>query len=160
MLESAIGILIVQDIAAVIFLAASSGKLPSPWAIALLGLLLLRKPILALLNKSGHGELQILVGFVLALGGAQLFEIFNLKGDLGALFVGALIAGHTRSDELAKTLLGFKELFLQKFTKGDGGIELEIFNQGLPINASVAWINAVFLSVAWINAVFLSPAHP
>ena len=111
----AIGVLIVQDIAAVVFLAASSGKLPSPWAFTLLGLLLLRKPILALLNKSGHGELQILVGFVLALGGAQLFEAFTLKGDLGALFVGALIAGHSRSDELAKTLLGFKELFLVAF---------------------------------------------
>ncbi|MBT8130581.1 MAG: cation:proton antiporter [Gammaproteobacteria bacterium] len=111
----AIGVLIVQDIAAVVFLAASSGKLPSPWAFTLLGLLLLRKPILALLNKSGHGELQILIGFVLALGGAQLFEVFTLKGDLGALFVGAMIAGHTSSDELAKTLLGFKELFLVAF---------------------------------------------
>ena len=111
----AIGILIVQDIAAVIFLAASSGKLPSPWAIALLGLIPLRKPIIGLLKYSGHGELQLLIGFVLALGGAQLFEMFNLKGDLGALFVGALLAGHPRSDELAKSLLGFKELFLVAF---------------------------------------------
>lgn len=111
----AIGVLIVQDIAAVIFLAASSGKLPSPWAIALLGLILLRKPLLVLLKNSGHGELQILIGFVLALGGAQLFEAFSLKGDLGALFVGALLASDSRSDELAKTLLGFKELFLVAF---------------------------------------------
>jgi predicted Kef-type K+ transport protein len=110
-----IGVLIVQDIAAVIFLAASSGTLPSPWAFSLLGLLLLRKPVLALLKNSGHGELQILVGFVLALGGAQLFEVFNLKGDLGALFIGALIAGHSRSEELASSLLGFKELFLVAF---------------------------------------------
>ena len=111
----AIGVLIVQDIAAVVFLAASGGKLPSLWAFSLLGLLLLRKPILAILKQSGHGELQILIGFVLALGGAQLFEAFNLKGDLGALFIGALIAGHPRSDELSKTLLGFKELFLVGF---------------------------------------------
>ena len=111
----AIGVLIVQDIAAVIFLAASSGKLPSPWAIALLGLIPLRRPLLMLLKNSGHGELQILVGFVLALGGAQLFEAFSLKGDLGALFVGALLAGHSSSEELAKTLLGFKELFLVAF---------------------------------------------
>jgi predicted Kef-type K+ transport protein len=130
----AIGVLIVQDIAAVAFLAVSSGKLPSPWAFALFGLLLLRKPILALLSKSGHGELQILVGFVLALGGAQLFEVFNLKGDLGALFVGALIAGHARSDELAKILLGFKELFLVAFflSIGLAGLPtLEIFFTGL-----------------------------
>jgi hypothetical protein len=31
------------------------------------------------------------------------------------LFIGALIAGHPRSDELATTLLGFKELFLVAF---------------------------------------------
>lgn len=111
----AIGVLIIQDIAAVIFLAVSGGKLPSLWAFSLLGLLLLRKPILALLKKSGHGELLTLVGFVLALGGAQLFEAFNLKGDLGALFIGALIAGHPRSEELATSLLGFKELFLVAF---------------------------------------------
>jgi predicted Kef-type K+ transport protein len=110
-----IGVLIVQDIAAVAFLAASSGKLPSPDAMALLFLLLLRKPILAILTRTGHGELQILIGFVLALGGAQLFEMFNLKGDLGALVVGALIAGHPSSDELAKTLMGFKEVFLVAF---------------------------------------------
>lgn len=130
----AIGILIIQDIAAVIFLAASGGKLPSVWALSLLGLLLLRKPALALLKKSGHGELQILVGFVLALGGAQLFEVFNLKGDLGALFIGALIAGHPRSDELAKTLLGFKELFLVAFFLSIGLAGLptgEIFITGL-----------------------------
>lgn len=111
----AIGVLIVQDISAVVFLVASSGTLPSPWALTLIALLLARKPVLALLKHSGHGELQILIGFVLALGGAQLFEMFNLKGDLGALFIGALIAGHPRTDELAKTLLGFKELFLVAF---------------------------------------------
>ena len=130
----AIGVLIIQDIAAVIFLAASGGKLPSVWAFSLLGLLLLRKPALALLKKSGHGELQILIGFVLALGGAQLFEVFNLKGDLGALFIGALIAGHPRSDELAKTLLGFKELFLVAFFLSIGLAGLptgEIFITGL-----------------------------
>ncbi len=111
----AIGILIIQDIAAVAFLAASSGMLPSPWAFSLLALLLMRKPLLILLRKSGHGELLILMGFVLAVGGAQLFEIFNLKGDLGALFVGALLAGNSRADELAKSLFGFKELFLVAF---------------------------------------------
>ncbi len=111
----AIGVLIVQDIAAVVFLAAAGGKLPSPWALSLFALLLLRKPLLAILKNTGHGELQILIGFVLALGGAQLFEMFNLKGDLGALVIGALIAGHPRSEELAKILLGFKELFLVAF---------------------------------------------
>ena len=126
----AIGILIMQDIVAVAFLAASSGMLPSPWAFALLALIPMRKPILMLLNKTGHGELMILFGFVLALGGAQLFEMFNLKGDLGALFIGALLAGNVRSAELAKSLFGFKELFLVAFflSIGLSGIPtLEIF---------------------------------
>ena len=126
----AIGILIMQDIVAVAFLAASSGMLPSPWAFALLALIPMRKPILMLLNKTGHGELMILFGFVLALGGAQMFEMFNLKGDLGALFIGALLAGKVRSAELAKSLFGFKELFLVAFflSIGLSGIPtLEIF---------------------------------
>lgn len=143
----AIGVLIIQDIAAVIFLAVSGGKLPSLWAFSLLGLLLLRKPILALLKKSGHGELQILIGFVLALGGAQLFEVFNLKGDLGALFIGALIAGHPRSEELAKTLLGFKELFLVAFFLSIGLAGLptgEIFITGLVLLLLVPLKMALF----------------
>lgn len=141
----AIGVLIVQDIAAVVFLAASSGKLPSPWAIALLGLLFLRKPLLALLRKSGHGELLILIGFVLALGGAQLFEAFSLKGDLGALFVGALLAGDSRSEELAKTLLGFKELFLVAFF-------LSIGLAGLP-NTEVMLASVILLSLVPLKTV-------
>ena len=141
----AIGILIVQDIAAVVFLAASSGKLPSPWAFCLLALLFLRKPILTVLQRSGHGELQILIGFVLALGGAQVFEMFNLKGDLGALVVGALIAGHSLSDDLAKSLLGFKELFLVAFF-------LSIGLQGLPtmeiLTGSIILLMLIPLKVA------------
>ena len=37
--QTAIGILIMQDVVAVIFLAASKGQLPSPWALALLALI-------------------------------------------------------------------------------------------------------------------------
>ncbi|MBT8439825.1 MAG: cation:proton antiporter, partial [Gammaproteobacteria bacterium] len=147
----AIGVLIMQDIVAVVFLAATSGKLPSPWAVSLFALLFMRKPILALLKNSGHGELQILIGFVLALGGAQLFEVFNLKGDLGALFVGTLIAGHARSEELAKTLLGFKELFLVAFF-------LSIGLQGLPtveiFTASVVMLLLIPLKVALFFLLF------
>jgi Kef-type K+ transport system, predicted NAD-binding component len=35
--QVAIGVLVVQDIAAVVFIAASMGKLPSPWALGLVG---------------------------------------------------------------------------------------------------------------------------
>ncbi len=111
----AVGILVVQDIAAVVFLAASVGKMPTVWALGLLALFALRPFLLRLLERSGHGELQILFGLLLALGGAQLFELVNIKGDLGALIMGLLLAGHARASELSRQLLGFKDLFLVGF---------------------------------------------
>ena len=39
----------------------------------------------------GHGELQLLFGFLVALGVYELFELLHLKGGLGALLAGALI---------------------------------------------------------------------
>jgi glutathione-regulated potassium-efflux system ancillary protein KefC len=111
----AIGILIMQDLAAVIFLAASTGKLPTSWAPLLLLLIPLRPLLILLLKKTGHGELMILYGLVLALGGAELFELGGVKDDLGALFMGILISSHPKSSELAKSMLGFKDLFLVGF---------------------------------------------
>lgn len=112
----AVGILIMQDIAAVVFLAVSAGKIPTVWSLALLVLLVPLKPLLQqMLERSGHGELQILFGLTLALGGAQLFELVGIKGDLGALVLGVLLAGHPRASELARQLLGFKDLFLVGF---------------------------------------------
>jgi len=110
-----IGILIMQDIVAVIFLAVSTGKVPSLWALGLLALIPLRPLLHRLLEKSGHGELQILFGLTLALGGAQLFELVSIKGDLGALILGVILASHPRASELARQLLGFKDLFLVGF---------------------------------------------
>lgn len=124
----AIGILIMQDIAAVAFLAMSAGKLPSPWALLLLALIPLRPLLHKLLEKSGHGELLILFGLCLALGGAGVFELAGVKGDLGALILGMLLASQTKSSELARQLLGFKDLFLVGFflTIGlSGGLSLE-----------------------------------
>ncbi|MEM9529928.1 MAG: cation:proton antiporter [Pseudomonadota bacterium] len=111
----AIGILIMQDIAAVVFLALSSGTWPSPWAL-LIVLLFPLKPIFhRVLERVGHGELLVLYGFLLAMGGAELFELVQLKGDLGALVLGVLVAAHPKADELAKTMLSFKDLFLLGF---------------------------------------------
>jgi hypothetical protein len=69
--------------------------------------------------------LLILYGFVLALGGAALFEIVGIKGDFGALVLGLLLSGHAKTNELAKALLNFKELFLI-------GFFLDIGLTGLP----------------------------
>lgn len=111
----AIGILVMQDLAAVIFLAVSMGKLPSPWAPLLFLLIPLRPLFHHLLQKTGHGELLILYGLTLALGGAELFELGSVKGDLGALIMGVLISSHPKSKEMSKAMLGIKDLFLLGF---------------------------------------------
>ncbi len=111
----AIGILIIQDIIAVLFLAVSTGKVPSIWALALLALIPLRPLLQRILEKSGHGELRVLFGLTLALGGAQIFEMAGVKGDLGALILGMLLASHHQASQLSRQLLGFKDVFLVGF---------------------------------------------
>lgn len=111
----AVGILIMQDIAAVAFLALSTGERPSVWAFSIVLLIPIRPLLHRLLQRVGHGELLVLYGFLLAMGGAELFELVGLKGDLGALALGILIASHPKADEMCKTMLGFKDLFLLGF---------------------------------------------
>jgi predicted Kef-type K+ transport protein len=114
--QIAIGVLIMQDIFAVVFLAASTGKLPSVWALGLLLLIPLRYLLMNLLNRAGHsGELQILYGIALAFGGYALFDAVDVKGDLGALILGAMLASHPLAGDVSKRLLGFKDLLLVGF---------------------------------------------
>lgn len=114
--QIAIGVLIMQDIFAVVFLAASTGKLPSVWALGLLLLVPMRYMLMRLLNRAGHsGELQILYGIALAFGGYALFDVFDVKGDLGALIIGAMLASHPLAGDVSKRLLGFKDLLLVGF---------------------------------------------
>ena len=144
--RTAIGILVVQDIAAVVFIAVSIGQLPSPYALALIALIPLRFLLYKLLSKAGHGELLILFGITLALVGADVFELVGIKEDVGALVFGMLLANHPKANELAKALLGFKELFLVGFflnvgmTVVPGWIEVMIamlFILFLPIKVAI-----------------------
>lgn len=113
---AAIGILIMQDIIAVVFLSASTGKLPSPWMAALLVLLILVRPLLTrFMARCGHGELLVLFGILMTTAGYISFEMVDLKGDLGALLFGMLLANNPKATELADRLLGFKDLFLVGF---------------------------------------------
>ncbi len=141
----AIGILIIQDIVAVVFLAASTGKLPSPWALLLFGLLPLKPLLHRMLEQSGHGELQVLFGLTLALGGAQLFDTVGVKGDLGALILGILLASHTSASNLARQLLGFKDLFLV-------GFFLTIGLSG-PLELDAIWIALLLLLLVPVKSV-------
>lgn len=112
----AIGILIMQDLVAVAILSMANGSVPSPWALALFGLLLLRPLFYRLLDWSGHGELIVLYGLLLALviGGAS-FESVGLSAELGALLLGVMLSGHKRATELANALWGLKEVLLVGF---------------------------------------------
>ncbi|MEO2266294.1 cation:proton antiporter family protein [Pseudoalteromonas pernae] len=129
-----IGILVMQDIFAVLFLVASTGKLPNYWALALLALLPLMRPVMFwILNRSKHGELLPLFGFFFALvAGYHAFEFAGIKGDLGALILGMLFASHKKASELAKSLLSFKDILLVGFFLTIG------LNADLTFNAVIA----------------------
>ena len=112
----AIGILIMQDIFAVVFLTVSAGKLPSPWALAvMIALIALRPVFIQIIKRVGHGELLVIAGFIFALGGASLFEMVDMKADLGALIMGVILGRHDRASEMSSSLLAFKDLFLIGF---------------------------------------------
>ena len=113
--QIAIGILIMQDIIAVVFLALSTGKLPSIWAFALFGLIPLRPLLMHFLTRAGHGELLILYGLALPFSVWALFDLVGMKGDLGALIIGALLAAHPSAAEMSKKLMGLKDLLLVGF---------------------------------------------
>lgn len=145
--QIAIGILIMQDIFAVVFLAASTGKLPSIWALGLLVLIPMRYVLMHLLNRAGHSsELQTLYGLALAFGAYALFDAVDVKGDLGALIIGTLLASHPLAGDVSKRLLGFKDLLLVGFFLSIG------MSGDLTVSALLI---ALFLTVMVIFKVFL-----
>ena len=112
----AIGVLIMQDIIAVLFITISTGKVPSIWALALFGLILVRPLLFLIMDRCGHGELIPLFGLVAALVlGAEAFDQVGLKADLGALILGVMLAKHSRAGEVSDSLLSFKDILLVGF---------------------------------------------
>ena len=167
--QVAIGVLVIQDIAAVVFLAISVGKAPSLWAISLLLLFPLRLLFHKVLDKTGHGELLVLFGIVLALGGADIFEQVGMKGDVGALVFGMLLANHRKANELFKALLSFKDLFLVGFFLSIGMTALPgweellvalIFIIFLPLKVAIYFglFSAFYLraSTSWLTSLNLA----
>ncbi|MCJ8234615.1 cation:proton antiporter [Aeromonas veronii] len=114
----AIGVLVMQDVFAVAFLAFSSGKWPSIWALWVLGLPLLRPLVV----------------------GAAGFEVVGLKPDLGALIIGMLLASHPAAAGLAKALFNLKDLFLVCFF-------LTIGLNGLPTHDTMLLALALVLAL-------------
>ncbi|NDY96822.1 cation:proton antiporter family protein [Wenzhouxiangella limi] len=122
----AIGILIIQDLIALIVLSVGGGHEPSPWALLVFAVPLLRPLLHWLMNATGHDELLVLMGMMLALVlGGMGFEFIGLSPELGALVMGMLLANHPQASELSESLWGLKELFLV-------GFFLQIGMSGLP----------------------------
>ena len=124
--RTAIGVLIVQDLIALIVLAIWSAQVPSPWAVGLLALPLLRPVLHKLLDAAGHDELLVLMGMLLSLViGGMGFQALGLSSEIGALVMGLMLSGHARAKELAESLWSLKEIFLV-------GFFLQIGMSGLP----------------------------
>jgi predicted Kef-type K+ transport protein len=135
----AIGILIMQDLIALVVMSLAAGKTPSQWALLVFGLPLLRPVLYRLLDASGHDELLVLLGLLLALVvGGLGFEAVGLSSELGALIFGAMLANHSRAQELSKSLWSVKEIFLV-------GFFLQIGIGGLP-----GWDAIVFAVIAGV----------
>jgi predicted Kef-type K+ transport protein len=112
----AIGILIIQDLAALALMALAGAAAPSPWALLVLGLPLLRPVVMKILDWSGHDELLVLYGLALALVvGGLGFEHLGLSSELGALLLGVLLVGHPKAMELSRSVWALKEVLLVGF---------------------------------------------
>ena len=133
----AIGILIIQDIFAVLFIALSDNKLPSIWVLALpIVLFVIRWLLGRLLSMLEHGEMVPVFGFFATfIAGAFSFSLFGLKPDLGALVIGMLLVNHPKADELYGRMSEYKDFFLIAFFIHVGLIGLP--NSAILITASV-----------------------
>jgi len=140
----AIGILIMQDIFAVIFITISKEGWPSLWALALpVFLFIVRYLLFKVLDSIDHGELLTLFGlFAAMVAGAASFQFVGLKPDLGALIMGILLGGHPRAKEVATHMMGYKDFFLIAFF-------FEIGLSGMP-----TW-NSLILAFIFIVVVFI-----
>lgn len=146
----AIGVLVFQDLVAVAIIVLLKGSMPSLWALALIPGLFIARPLIgALMNRAGHGELLILLGVTVAIGVGMVFDLVGLKADLGTLVIGALMAKHPRADELSKSLLGLKDLFLVAFF-------LEIGLSGTPTLGAVGVALVLLLLLPLKGGLFLA----
>ncbi|MBK1692267.1 cation:proton antiporter family protein [Ectothiorhodospira mobilis] len=151
----AIGILIIQDLLALLVLAVAGGHEPSPWALLLLALPLLRPVLHWLLDLAGHDELVVVMGVVLAIVvGGWGFDLFGLSPEVGALAMGVMLSGHVRAQEISNALWGLKELFLVGFflqigMSGLPDLQAALFGLGLALLLPVKGALFFFLLLAF-----------
>ena len=147
--RAAIGILIIQDLVAIGIIAYTGGGTPSIWGLLVFALPLIRPVLIEFLGIIKDDELWMLFGLGLALGGAAMFEFFNLSGELGALAAGMLLAADERADEIAKKMWGVKEAFLV-------GFFLEVGLTGFPTLSGYYFIAVVLLILPIKSVLFYS----
>ncbi|SDH86948.1 Predicted Kef-type K+ transport protein, K+/H+ antiporter domain [Pseudomonas benzenivorans] len=144
----AIGVLIIQDLIALVVMSLANGEIPSPWALLVFALPLLRPLLYRLLDACGHEELMVLLGLLLALVvGGYGFESLGLSSELGALAFGAMLAKHQRAGELYNSLWSIKEVFLV-------GFFLQIGIGGLPDADALAFAALMSLLLPLKGALF------
>ena len=148
--RTAIGILIVQDIIALVVLAVWSGQMPNIWALLVFAVPLLRPVLHRLLDLAGHDELLVLMGMMLALViGGMGFEAMGLSSEIGALVMGVLLSTHSRAKELGTSLWSLKEIFLV-------GFFLQIGLTGLPDGGAIVFAVAAGIALAFKGALFFA----
>jgi predicted Kef-type K+ transport protein len=148
--RTAIGVLIVQDIIALVVLAIWSGQTPNGFAVLVLALPFLRPVLHKLLDLAGHDELLVLVGMLLSLViGGMGFSAMGLSSELGALVMGVLLSTHTRAKDLGASLWALKEVFLV-------GFFLQIGLTGLPDWGAMVFAFAMGLLLALKGALFFA----
>jgi hypothetical protein len=104
-----------EDIILIGILAFAGLKAPSPWALTLLLIPLLRPFAIKLIRSIKNEELILLYGILVALGGAALFEFVGLGGELGAFCFGVIHSDEEKADEMADKLWSLREAFLIGF---------------------------------------------
>lgn len=147
--RTAIAILILQDLVAIALIAYTGGGMPSLWGLSLFAIPVLRPFLIRFLGAIREDELWMLFGLGLAMGGAYLFEFFNLSGELGALAAGMLLAPDERADKIGKKMWGVKEAFLV-------GFFLEVGLTGLPSVEDLYFIGALLLLLPLKSILFFS----
>lgn len=143
-----LGILILQDLLALVVMAVSNNAVPSPYALLVFLLPLARPIFYKLLDHTGKDELFVLLGVLLSLVvGGFAFEQVGLSSELGALALGLVISKHKKATELSRSLWSIKEFFLI-------GFFLQIGIEGLPTQKDWLFALAVNLTLVLKGALF------
>ena len=112
----AVGVLVIQDLAAVLYMSVVAGEIPVWWSPALVLVWPLSRLLRLGLEQIEPREMRTLYGIAVALlPGFYLFHLAGIDGNLGALIMGALFASHPQAKDLANRLFTIKELLLVGF---------------------------------------------